>query len=166
MRKLSNYYIILFFSLIIISCDSPNSSNAAKNKILVNSENSLYNFVSNKNFNCSGNYSNFKLGSYYIKYSFKSNYLVELTLEDIRTNERTIFTQSYKVKSSKYGDTGQPFFYISIPTSGAPSGNEYWIYDESNCLIAAEGNWIDEDEYGLVIQEYNKKGDRLSPTEQ
>lgn len=143
MKTIQNLTIITL--LIFSSCSSNNSENATK-KI-----DDLPTLLTTNNF-----YQESALNESHT-YSFNGKTFV-LTLKDKRSGDSRTFDGSYEVKSSKYSDKGNEFFYVKLLFNDNNYADKlFFVYYDGN-LVKPENNGIadvNEDQYGLNIPEWH-----------
>ena len=90
-------------------------------------------------------------------YSFNGSSFI-LTLKDKRSGASRTFDGSYEVKSAKYSDNGNDFFYVKLIFNDNNYADKlFFVYHDGN-LVEPESNGIadvNEDQYGLNIPEWH-----------
>jgi hypothetical protein len=145
---------ILSLSFLLFGCNSSTHTNtSSRPTTTVNSESELSNFINGKTFNTDMEFCNWKGGHFFITYHF-SGQNVKVNLQDRRTDEQFNYTSTYSVKSSKYADNGNKFYYISVHVlgDGGIDNTEYWVYNNGG-LVSPNGSCY-EDKFGLKLSEY------------
>ena len=89
--------------------------------------------------------------------SFNANDFL-LTLKDKRSGASRKFDGSYEVKSSKYSDKGNQFYYVKLIFNNKNYADEsFFVFRDGNIVEPSNNGVLDknEDEYGLNIPEWH-----------
>jgi hypothetical protein len=139
MKKI--FYILTFSFLILTNYSCFNS---------VSSKKELEEFVNNNSFE------NKNPLDYRDIYTFDNNKFTEINKNKRTDKIQTIYRGTYEVKSSKYYDNGEKFYYIKLSYDDRYSKRFLVFYDDN--LIIPYNDGIEdmyEDEVGLNLPEWH-----------
>lgn len=90
-------------------------------------------------------------------YAFNGSSFI-LTLKDKRSGASRTFDGSYEVKSAKYSDKGNEFFYVKLIFNDNNYADKLFFVYHDGILVKPENNGtadVNEDHYGLNIPEWH-----------
>ncbi len=143
-RLIFNLLLIVGLSFFLESC-----GNSSESVFVASSSEAFSRFITTHDFYQQG----INEDSY--TYSFDGN-VFNLSLENKRSGSVSNFDGTYEIKSSKYVDTGEDFFYVKfIFNDKSYSVQDHFLVLEGGKLIEPiheYGTKWPEDEYGLNIR--------------